>query len=115
VPHFVRSAFRASAPQDGWTPVVAEERASAAMADLLRDVVGNPFRPAAFDPNWRTTTVVQLARHVYESKDFSPMPILADALQDAGCEDPDVLTHCRQTDAPHVRGCGVIDEILGKQ
>ena len=69
----------------------------------LRDVVGNPFRPVAFDPAWRTDTAVLLARQMYESRDFSAMPILADALQDAGCDHDDILNHCRGP-GPHVRG-----------
>jgi hypothetical protein len=50
---------------------------------------------------------------MYESRHFSPMPILADALQDAGCDNPDVLDHCRGP-GPHVRGCWVVDLVLGK-
>ena len=80
---------------------------------LLRDLFNNPFRPVAFDPNWRTSDVVSIARAMYESRDFSPMPILADALQDAGCEHADILDHCRGT-GPHVRGCWVVDLVLGK-
>jgi hypothetical protein len=67
-----------------------------------------------FDPNWRTSTVVAIARGMYESRDFATMPILSDALQDAGCENEDILNHCR-SDSPHVRGCWVVDLILGKQ
>jgi hypothetical protein len=80
----------------------------------LRDVVGNPFRPVTFDPAWRTDTALALARQMYESRDFSAMPILADALQDAGCDNTDVLNHCRG-DGPHVRGCWVVDLVLGKE
>jgi len=83
------------------------------LTDLLRDVVGNPFRPAAFDPAWRTSTVMSLASQMYESRDFGAMPILADALQDAGCDNEDILNHCRG-DGPHVRGCWVVDLVLGK-
>ncbi|HJZ58229.1 MAG TPA: hypothetical protein VKE74_25025 [Gemmataceae bacterium] len=83
-------------------------------ADLLRDIFGNPFRPVAFDPSWRTGTVASLAKGMYESREFSPMPILADALQDAGCENDDVLKHCRDPKAAHVRGCWVVDLVLGK-
>jgi hypothetical protein len=82
-------------------------------APLLRDIVGNPFRPVSFDPVWRTDTTVSLAKHVYGSRDFSAMPILADALQDAGCDSPDILSHCRGP-GPHVRGCWVVDLVLGK-
>ncbi|MDY3556283.1 hypothetical protein R5W24_005446 [Gemmata sp. JC717] len=51
---------------------------------------------------------------MYESRDFSAMPILADALQDAGCEDGAVLDHCRDPHGVHVRGCWVVDLVLGK-
>ena len=83
------------------------------LCDLIRDIFGNPFRPVTFDPNWRTSTVVALAQQMYDSRDFAPMPILADALQDAGCEHPDILAHCRG-EGPHVRGCWVVDGVLGK-
>ena len=81
---------------------------------LLRDIFGNPFRPVTFDPNWRTSTTVALAAQMYDSRDFSAMPILADALEDAGCDHPDILDHCRGT-SPHVRGCWVADLVLGKE
>jgi hypothetical protein len=86
----------------------------AAFAATIRDVVRNPFRPVAFDPAWRTDTVVSLAREVYASRDFAAMPILADALQDAGCEAADLLPHCRDESRVHVRGCWVVDRVLGK-
>lgn len=85
----------------------------AAHARLVRDVFGNPFRPINFSPEWRTDTALSLARHIYESRDFSAMPILADALQDAGCESDAILNHCRG-DGAHVRGCWVVDAVLGK-
>jgi hypothetical protein len=84
------------------------------MAALLRDIFGNPFRPYAFDPAWRTSTAVALAQQMYDSRDFGLMPILGDALQDAGCENADILDHCRG-DGPHVRGCWVVDLVLGKE
>jgi hypothetical protein len=83
------------------------------VCQLLHDIFGNPFRPVAFDPAWRTDTAVALARQMYESRDFGAMPILADALQDAGCDSADVLDHCRGL-GPHVRGCWVVDLVLGK-
>jgi hypothetical protein len=82
---------------------------------LLRDIFGNPFRPVAFDPAWRTDTAVSLAKGMYESRDFGAMPILADALQDAGCDSADILDHCRDAGGPHVRGCWVVDLVLGKE
>jgi hypothetical protein len=82
---------------------------------ILRDVAGNPFRPVAFDPEWRTSTAVALAQGMYESRDFGAMPILADALQDAGCDSDEVLDHCRDPQQVHVRGCWVVDLLLGKE
>ena len=87
---------------------------AAYQANLLRDIFGNPFRPVTFDPDWRTSTVVSIAHSMYDSRDFSPMPILADALQDAGCEHEDILNHCRDPQGTHVRGCWVVDLVLGK-
>jgi len=80
---------------------------------LLRDIVGNPFRPVTAAPSWLTPTVIDIANNVYESRDFSPMPILADALQDAGCDNEEVLNHCRGP-GPHLRGCWVVDAVLNK-
>lgn len=82
-------------------------------ANLLRDIFGNPFRPVSFSPEWRTSTAVAVAQGMYESRDFGAMPILADALQDAGCDSAEVLDHCRGA-GPHVRGCWVADLVLGK-
>jgi hypothetical protein len=82
-------------------------------ARLIRDIFGNPFRPVALDPLWLTSDVQALARGIYDEKAFDRMPILADALQDTGCDTADVLSHCRG-DGPHVRGCWVLDLLLGK-
>jgi hypothetical protein len=87
--------------------------ASALGCELVRDIFGNPFRVQAFDPAWRTSTVLELTRSSYDSGDFSILPILADALQEAGCEDAAVLDHCR-AGGPHVRGCWVVDAVLQK-
>ena len=57
-------------------------------APLLREVVGNPFRPVAFRPEWHTDTAVLLARQMDKVGDFSTISILADALQDVGCDAP---------------------------
>ena len=65
------------------------------------------------DPSWLTSTVLALAGGIYEERAFDRLPILADALMDAGCANDDVLNHCR-SDGPHVRGCWVVDLILGK-
>lgn len=104
-------AHRSQLTEEECNEVVTQE--FAIQADLLRDIYGNPFRSIAFDPSWRTSTAVGLAQSMYESRDFGAMPILADALEEAGCDNPDVLTHCRGT-VPHSRGCWVVDLVLGK-
>jgi hypothetical protein len=92
----------------------ARRAEEATQASLLRDIFGNPFRRVVFDSAWRTSTAVAIAKGMYESRDFGAMPILADALQDAGCDNDDVLSHCRGP-GPHVRGCWVVDLVLGKE
>jgi hypothetical protein len=91
-----------------------ERREEAAQVALLRDVAGNPFRPVAFDPAWRTPTAVAIAGRIYAKQSFEAMPVLADALQEAGCEAAEVLDHCRGA-GEHVRGCWVIDLVLDHQ
>lgn len=104
-----------------------DERAAAAVeptrslaaldaVDLLREVFGNPFRCAVLEPEWlqwRNKTVRRMARVIYRKRCFRNVSILGEALEEAGCYDVDILRHCR---APmeHVRGCWVIDRILGK-
>jgi hypothetical protein len=81
---------------------------------LLRDIVGNPFRYARISTTCRTATVVTLAQAIYEDRTFDRLPILADALEDAGCTNAEVLNHCRQ-EGVHVRGCWVVDLLLNKE
>ncbi|WP_232069902.1 hypothetical protein [Gemmata massiliana] len=85
------------------------------VCDLLRDIFGNPFRPLDLPADWCTSTAFALAAQMYDSRDFSAMPVLADALQDAGCEDDVILTHCRDPKQVHVRGCWIVDLLLGKE
>jgi hypothetical protein len=80
---------------------------------FVRDIFGNPFRPITLAPSWLTPTVVQLAQTIYDDRAFDRMPELADALHDAGCNGAEVLDHCRAL-APHVRGCWVVDMVMGK-
>jgi hypothetical protein len=82
-------------------------------ADVLRCLFGNPFRAALAAPGWLTPTVRALANGIYDERAFDQLPILADALQDAGGDNPDVLDHCRGA-VPHVRGCWVVDLLLGR-
>jgi len=82
--------------------------------DLLRDIVGPlPFRQVGLNPTWLTPTVISLAKGIYDDRAFDRLPILADALEDAGCTNADILNHCRQP-GEHVRGCWCVDLLLGK-
>jgi hypothetical protein len=93
---------------------LAGERAE--QCRLLRDLVGDPFRPAELCPSWLAWnggTVVGLAGTIYRERTFDMLPVLGDALEDAGCDDVQVLAHCRSR-GPHVRGCWLLDALLGK-
>lgn len=88
----------------------------AGQAVLVRDVFGIPFRLSNCFPRWRSLnalSTVTLARSIYYDRAYDRLPILADLLEEAGCSDADILDHCRGP-GPHVRGCWVVDLILGK-
>lgn len=95
-----------------WRPLW--DSARKAQAGLVLDIFGNPFRPVTLDPTWLTTTVKHLAEAIYADRAFERLPILADALEDAGCTNADILNHCREPGV-HVRGCWVVDLLLGKE
>jgi hypothetical protein len=82
--------------------------------DLLREVFANPFRRVSIRKDWLTSTVRQLAEAIYDGRSFDRLPILADALEDAGCTNADILAHCRGS-GPHVRGCWVVDSLRAKK
>jgi hypothetical protein len=122
------------AHQNAWTAAIEAGRTARGVAgrigewaaaaetkfqcDLLREVFRNPFRPAAVDPAWLAWeggTIPRLAEAVYEGRTFDQLPILGDALEEAGCTDAEVLAHCRQQPGAHVRGCWVLDLLLGKE
>ena len=87
-----------------------------AQACIVRDIFGNPFCPVIVDPTWlarQEAAVARIAQTIYDERRFADMPILADALEEAGCTDADILNHCRQP-GEHVRGCWVVDLLLGK-
>jgi hypothetical protein len=84
------------------------------LCKLLREIAGNPLRPITLNPTWGTPTVTGLALAIDEEQRFEDLPVLADALEEAGCTDTEILTHLRGP-GPHVRGCWVIDLLLGKQ
>ncbi|HEY7423378.1 MAG TPA: hypothetical protein VH682_03975 [Gemmataceae bacterium] len=83
---------------------------------LLRELFGNPFRPVVVDPSWLSwndSTIPKIAQAIYDERAFDRLLILADALEEAGCNNADILTHLRGN-GPHVRGCWPVDLILGK-
>ena len=83
----------------------------------VRDIFGPIlFRSVILNPSWLSWhggLLVSMARRMYDSRDFADLPVLADALEEAGCQDQDILGHCR-SESEHVRGCWVIDLLLGK-
>jgi hypothetical protein len=82
---------------------------------LIRCIFGPLLhRPVSADPSWLTSTAVALAQTIYTDRAFDRLPILVDTLEEAGCDDADILTHCREP-GPHVRGCWVVDLVLGKE
>ena len=104
------------AGEGAWRAGAAEAR----QADLLRDLFGNPCRPVTISPAWRTTQVVGLAQAAYEVRELhsgaldpARLSVLADALEEAGCTNADILNHCR-VPGVHVRGCWAVNLLLGK-
>jgi hypothetical protein len=86
-------------------------------ARTLRDLFGNPYRPFALNPSWlrwKDGALAKMARAIYDQRRFGDLPVLADALEDAGCADTATLGHCRGG-GEHVRGCWVVDLLLGKE
>jgi hypothetical protein len=96
-----------------WNAVFNEARRH--QAELFRDVFPPPGSAPALRRDWLTTTVVALARQMDATGDFSAVPILADALQDAGCDDDRVLDRCRAPSGVHCRGNWVVDLVLGRE
>jgi hypothetical protein len=105
----------ATAHPSAWT--AAQRVATLGKADLLRELFGTlPFRPISPNPSltpW-SAAVVNLAQAIYDERAFDRFPLLADALEESGCTNPDILAHCRGR-GPHVRGCWVVDAVLGKE
>jgi hypothetical protein len=106
-----RTDATAGTPEDAEEVEIAE---SGRQCDLLRCIFGNPFRPVPLDPSWLTPQAVAIARAVYEEGCWDDLPLLADALEEAGCTSAELLVHLRSAD-PHVRGCWALDLVLGKQ
>lgn len=99
-----------------WPKEAVHRRQIKGLVPVVHEVFGNPFRPPILDPRWLTwqeATIPRLARAIYDEWAFDRLPILADALEEAGCHASDILAHCRQP-GDHVRGCWAVDAILGK-
>jgi hypothetical protein len=123
------TAVRNTLPMDRWSAAIvstfpeptksgswstASELTGKYQPEILRCIFGNPFRPVTADPFWLASnngTVVKLAQAIYDERTFDRMPILADALEDAGCTNADILVHCRGG-GEHARGCWVVDLLL---
>jgi hypothetical protein len=96
----------------------AHEAEKKAQADLVRDIFGNPRFPVTVAPAvlaWNDGLVVRLARTIYEERRWGDMPLLADALLDAGCDNEEMLAHAREQGAVHTRGCWLLDLLLEKE
>ena len=82
---------------------------------FLRDIIGNPFRLGSVSQSWlawNDGAIRKMAQAIYDARAFDRLPLLADALEDAGCTDAAILSHCREP-GEHVRGCWVVDLLLG--
>jgi hypothetical protein len=111
----VRCSALASSYLAGWGThsdlwITARRR----QAIYLREIFGNPFSVRAIQSRWLTSTVTFLAQVASEDRDYAVLPLLGDALEEAGCSDQAILQHCRGN-GEHVRGCWVLDLILGKE
>jgi len=117
VSHAERAAIQAVTESPDLAKAWAEALGAAARADLLREIIGNPFRPSPpLQPavlGWNDGTVRRIAEAIATDQAYDRLPILADALLDAGCDNEELLAHCR-SESPHVRGCWAMDLILGR-
>jgi hypothetical protein len=92
-----------------WGDVAGGRRFLPALRDLLPPVGGRPF-----EGHWRSPDVAALARQAYDARDMAVLPVLGDALEDAGCDWDELLAHCREP-GRHVRGCWALDAILAQE
>jgi hypothetical protein len=95
----------------------ANPRVKLRQTAVLHDLFGNTLRDSRVNPAllaWNEGTVHRIAQAIYDDRAFDRLPILADSLEDAGCDDADLLAHCRGA-GPHVRGCWAVDLLLGKE
>jgi hypothetical protein len=110
----MRLAAKASAAAESQQRGASPFQTQLQRCNLLRDIFGNPFRPVMIDAAWLTSAVVDIAEAIYNDRAFDRLPELADALVVADCDGRDILDHCR-SEGPHVRGCWVVDLVIGKK
>jgi len=110
-----RFKHKAGAGRDHGSGVAhAKRQPGRSSSQVVREVFGNPLRTVVLDPTWRPPEIVTLARLIYDTQTFDRLPVLADALEGTGCDNADILEHCRQR-GTHVRGCWVVDLLLGRE
>jgi hypothetical protein len=113
----LRLALHAGQEAAEWVGRWAVDAERKTQCNLLRDIFGNPFRSAQLRPEWlahHDGVAVRMARTIYEERTFADLPYLADALEEAGCDDSSILGHCREP-GEHTRGCWVVDALLGNK
>ena len=110
VPYGWRDAYRVA--ETAWNFAADRPAEARAQERLAHCLFGNPFRLTTFDPAWCTPTTTAVAQAIYEDRRFADLPILADALEEAGCADADILDHLR-SGGEHYRGCWPVDLCLG--
>ena len=109
----IKAQERGISPSAAWN--AAADAASHSQADLLREIIGDPLRPVRIDPAWlawNDGVVRKMARVLHDERRFAEMPLLADALEDAGCADAELLGHLRGP-GEHVPGCFALDALAG--
>jgi hypothetical protein len=112
----VKTSLLPAASRRVLAAVEQKDQERAVQATILRDIVGNPFHPTRINPDWLVfngCTIAEIALAIYENQSYERLPILADALEDAGCSDSVILLHCRN-DEHHWRGCWVVDLLLDR-
>jgi hypothetical protein len=113
-PHPAAGSHMPHLPHQSMTPEAAWIAEGIAQCDLLRDLIGNPFRAPVFAPSWRTPQAIALATSICQDRSFTEVPQLAMILEQAGCNNPEILQHCREN-KEHARGCWALDFVLGKR
>ncbi len=108
------SLMYAHDPDNDWLTLPKELSDATIRKEILHELLGNPFRPVTWQPEWRTPTVIAIAQGIYDEQAFDRLPVMADALEDAGCDFLPLLQHCRDHTRWHMRGCFAVEGALGR-